>query len=159
MIEGSQCTIYWYVDDTKISHKKKEVVERIINILEKRFGKMTVEQGNKHTFVGMDFEFTGNGKVEISMKDYLRECIETYEEIDTGLGEKCSTPGKHDLFKVDKDSRILDDKKAEIFYHIVAKLLYVSKRARLDIDLVVSFMCTRAVEPTEQDWKKLKKNY
>ena len=71
MIEGSQCTICWYVDDTKISHKKKEVVEGIIDILEKRFGKMTVNHGNKHTFVGMDFEFTGNGKVEISMKDYL----------------------------------------------------------------------------------------
>ena len=61
------------------------------------------------------------------------------------------------MFKLDKTSRILDDQKAEIFHHIVAKLLYVSKRARLDIDLVVSFMCTRVAEPTEQDWEKLKR--
>ena len=42
-----------------------------------------------------------------------------------------------------------------MFHHTVAKLLYVSKRARLDIDLVVSFLCTRVAQPTEQDWHKL----
>ncbi len=26
-VEGSQCTVYWYVDDNKISHKNPEVVD------------------------------------------------------------------------------------------------------------------------------------
>ena len=156
-IDGSQCTICCYVDDTKISHAKQEVVEKVINVLEQRFGKMTVKRGNKHTFVGMDFEFKESGKVEISMKDYLTECIETFEEAGENLGEKCSTPGEHNFFKTDDKSATLDEKKGEIFHHIVAKLLYVSKRARLDIDLVVSFLCTRVAEPTEQDWEKLRR--
>ena len=33
--------------------------------------------------------------------------------------------------------------KNEGFHHIVAKLLFVTKRARIDVDLTVSFLCTR----------------
>ena len=36
-IDGSQCTIGWFVDDTKISHAKASVVTGIIDMLEKRF--------------------------------------------------------------------------------------------------------------------------
>ena len=156
-IDGSQCTTCWYVDDTKISHKDPKVVDRIIDTIEKRFGKVTVKRGNEHTFVGMDFKFTGDGKVEISMKEYLKECLDTYYENDSEITEKCVTPGKHDLFKIDHSSKELEEEKAEIFHHIVAKLLYVSKRSRLDIDLVVSFLCTRVANPTEQDWAKLRR--
>ena len=34
MIEGKQCTIAWYVDDTKISHVDPKVVTRIFQELE-----------------------------------------------------------------------------------------------------------------------------
>ena len=44
-----------------------------------------------------------------------------------------------------------------MFHRIVAKLLYVSKRARPDIDLAVSFLCTRVADPTKGDKKKLKR--
>ena len=44
-IEGKQCTIVWYVDDSKISHVNHEVVTDTIKIIEKRFGKMTVTRG------------------------------------------------------------------------------------------------------------------
>ena len=33
-VEGSQCTIAWYVDDYKISHKNGHVVTRIIQAIE-----------------------------------------------------------------------------------------------------------------------------
>ena len=42
MIEGTQCTIAWYVDDNKISHVNKDVVTSAIEEIEKNFGKMTV---------------------------------------------------------------------------------------------------------------------
>lgn len=45
MIEGSQCTITWYIDDTKISHINPDVVTKIIDTLKKHFGKMTVTRG------------------------------------------------------------------------------------------------------------------
>ena len=36
-----------------------------------------------------------------------------------------------------------------------AKLLFIAPRARLDLSLAISFLCTRVKQPTEQDWKKL----
>jgi hypothetical protein len=51
----------------------------------------------------------------------------------------------------------LSHRDGEVFHSVVAKLLYVSKRSRLDIQLAVAFLCTRVSESTEQDWLKLKR--
>ena len=56
VIDGNQCTICWYVDDTKISHKEPKVVDEILRVLGNNFGKMCIKRGKKHTFVGMDIE-------------------------------------------------------------------------------------------------------
>ena len=47
-IDGHQCTIAWYVDDTKISHKSSSVVTQVIERIESKFGKMAVTRGKKH---------------------------------------------------------------------------------------------------------------
>ena len=61
----------WYMDVTKISHIDPKVVSNIIDFLESSFGKMTVERGKIHTFVGMNFELLDSGKLKIVME----ECI------------------------------------------------------------------------------------
>ena len=107
---------------------------------------MTVTRGKTHNFVGMDLTFKDNGTVEILTQEYTRECIEAFdEEI-----KKANTPAKHNLFDVN-DIKQMSEIRMEIFHHIVAKLLYVSKRARVDIDLAVSFLCTRVSRSTEED--------
>ena len=40
---------------------------------------------------------------------------------------------------------------------IVAKLLYVSTRVRLDISPTIRFLCTRVSKSTEEDWEKLRR--
>jgi len=157
MVNGKQCTITWYVDDTKISHEAPNVVSWVIEEIEQRFGKMTVDRGKKHTFVGMDFELLSCGKVKITMKNYIRECIEGFESLDGILSGKATTPGQIDLFEIDEDEEPLSEEKAIMFHHIVAKMLYISKQARIDADLVVSFLCTRVSKSTIQDWNKLKR--
>ena len=52
---------------------------------------------------------------------------------------------------------VLNELKAEKFHHTMAKLLYASKRVRIDIDLAVSYLCTRVASPTEGDEDKLKR--
>ena len=42
----------------KISHKRSSVVDEVIKEIEKSFGKMMVTRGSKHTFVGIDINFT-----------------------------------------------------------------------------------------------------
>lgn len=83
MINGKQCTICWYVDNTKISHEDPSVVSNIIEIIEGYFGKMTVTRGKKHVFLGMDIEFLDDGKVGkvmISMIEYIKEIFEDFGE-------------------------------------------------------------------------------
>ena len=41
------------------------------------------------------------------------------------------------LFESTDEAEKLSNEKAEIFHHIVAKLLFVAKRARPDIDLAM----------------------
>lgn len=45
--------------------------------------------------------------------------------------------------------------KAEFFHRFVAKLLYLSKRARPDIATAIAFLTTRVKEPDGDDWNKL----
>jgi len=146
VIDGDQCTIYWYVDDTKISHKKAEVVGTVLESLEKKFGKTSIKRGKKHTFVGMDVEYTKDNKVRITMDDYLSECISTFGEHKLKTRR---TPGAHDLFEIDEKSPQLDNDALELFHHNVAKLLFVAKRARLDIEPTILFLCTRLSKSTE----------
>jgi hypothetical protein len=48
--DKKQCTIAWYVDDTKISHVDDNVVSHVIERIEDRFGEMTVTGGKEHGF-------------------------------------------------------------------------------------------------------------
>jgi hypothetical protein len=45
----------------------------------------------------------------------------------------------------------------DTFHSVVAKLLYVSKCGRLDIQLPIAFLCTRVSCSTKMDWLKLKR--
>ena len=156
MINNAQCTICWYVDDTKISHVDSIVVDWMIHNIESKFGKMMVTRGKKHTFVGVDIEFNANGTVTLSMDDYIDECINIYND---EINKSASSPAKGTLFddNVGQKTEILNESKAEKFHHTMAKLLYVSKRVRIDIDLAVSYLCTRVAPPTEGDEDKLKR--
>jgi hypothetical protein len=56
-----------------------------------------------------------------------------------------------------KRPNLLNKQDAEAFHRVVAKLLYVSTRARMDLLLAVGFLCTRVSKSTTQDQAKLKR--
>jgi hypothetical protein len=152
-INGNQCTIVWYVDDTKISHVDPDVVSKVILKIEERFGKMSVTRGKEHEFLGMKINFNEDRTVRISnMSSYVEEAIKQFPET---ILKRASTPANKNLFIIDEDSAVLQQSKVEI--SIVAKLLYISKRGRPDIQLGVAFLCTRVSCATQQDWEKLRR--
>jgi hypothetical protein len=153
-INEKQCTIAWYVDDMKISHVDKDVVTQIIQDLEKKFGSMSVTRGCKQKFLGMNLCFKSNRTVTVQMKDYLQESI---DESGLCIAHEAATPAKGSLFDVDSESTSLEGEEFEVFRSVVAKLLYVATRARLDILLPVAFLCTRVTKSTKQDQAKLKR--
>ena len=52
---------------------------------------------------------------------------------------------------------ILNEEKASIFHSIAAKMLFITKRGRPDLEPTVQFMCTRVTKSTEQDWIKMRR--
>ena len=56
MVNGKQCTICWHVDDSKISHEDPTVVDKVIKMIDDKFGETTVHRGKNHTFLGMDLK-------------------------------------------------------------------------------------------------------
>lgn len=87
------------------------------------------------------------------MKDYIEEAIEAFGE---NVSRGATTPAKHNLHIINESSPKLSKAQAELFHHIVAKLLYVAKRCRLDVQLAIAFLTTRVKDPTAEDWNKLK---
>jgi hypothetical protein len=130
------------------------VVSHVIEKIEERFREMTVTRGKEHIFLGMNLSFHKDGTASIRMKDYIKEAIAYFGESST---RSATTPAKKNLFEIDKESGALTDNNREIFHSIVAKLLYVSKRGKLDIQLPIAFLCNRVSCSTEKDWLKLKR--
>ena len=78
VINGSQCTILWYIDDLKISHKDEKVTEEVLLWLESVYGEIRTTRGKKHTYVGIDLDFSNDGEVKVNMRGYLEESLEEF---------------------------------------------------------------------------------
>ena len=147
MINGSQCTIVFYVDDNKISHIDKEVVSSVINDISKHFGELTVSRGTKHDFLGMNIEIKER-KVFIGMKNQIMEAIKWGAR---QSGKKPATPAANNFFIKNDEAKSLSIEKLDTFHSIVQKLLYICKRGRPDIEPALSYLCTRVANPTTED--------
>jgi len=76
-INGKQCTIIWHVDNLKISHMKKRVVNHVIDKLNKRFGEyspLSTTTGKKLDYLGMTLDYMTKGKVTFSNTNILTKC-------------------------------------------------------------------------------------
>ena len=126
----------------------------IIEKIEERFGKMTVTRGKEHVFLGMNIKYKDDRTAVVTMKSYLKEAI---EESGMSIDRTVATPAEKNLFELDDKATTLSTSEAEVFHSVVAKLLYVSIRARGDLLLAISFLCTRVSKSTTQDQEKLKR--
>ena len=61
------------------------------------------------------------------------------------------------MFEVNERCKKLNEKDATPFHSTVAKLLFVSKKARPDIMVDVAFLTTRVSNSDKDDWKKLER--
>jgi hypothetical protein len=75
IIDGAQCTLVRYIDDTKISHLNPDVVIRIIGAIQGHFGKMNATRGREHTFLAMNIMYTKHQPAKGTMKEYLGKAI------------------------------------------------------------------------------------
>ena len=175
LIGGKQCTICFHVDDCKISHVSGKVIDNIIDWLRRDYesifedgsGAMAVHRGKVHKYLGMTLDFSTKRQVKISMIDYVKEVVAAWDnapkhnndgftEVKSKRGRKSkSSAAPEELFKVDEDATKLNTEMATAFHNIVAKALYVVKRARPDASVSIAFLTTRVRSPDVDDWRKL----
>ena len=153
-IKGSQCTIVWYVDDNKISHKDQAVVNDLIQRIEAKFGHMTKTQGDKHEFLGTKLHFDHQNKtVKVLMQSYIDETI---HQSQLDVRQTAATPATKSMFDIDPNAAKLSLSEFERFQSVVCKLLYVALCGRPDILIAVVFLASRVSKATLQDQVKLK---
>jgi len=77
-INGKQFTIIWHVDDLKISHVEKKVVEHIIDKLNKKFGEyspLSTSRGKILEYLGMTLEYMTKGKITLSIYESIKKLL------------------------------------------------------------------------------------
>ena len=156
MINGKQCTIAFFVDDNKVSHFDSKVVDEVLNVMKEHFGELKISRGNEHDLLGMKITIDReNRNVIIDMREQLQEAIDAFGD---ELDDKVMTPANKNLFVTyDDESKQLDEARSEIFHSVTAKLLYIMKRGRPDIETAVSYLMTRVSKSNEKDWEKLRR--
>ncbi len=154
---GTQMTVCWHVDNLKVSHVDPKEVMKFGEWLSKTYGvSVTAHRGKVHDYLGMIFDFSKKGKVMINMIKYLKNIINNFpEEI---IATRMS-PATNHLFIVCDPSlgTLLPEEQARAFHHAAAQLLFLSARARRDIQPATAFLTTRVKCSDEDDWGNMKR--
>jgi hypothetical protein len=100
----------------------------------------------------MTLDYSKPGKVNILMINYVKGMLSNLPDEMNGEGAR---PAANHLFQVNLDAKKLDKETAQFFHHNVAKLLFLCKRARPDVQTAVAFLTTRVKEPNIDGYKKL----
>ena len=156
VVESSQHTIRFHVDDLMSSHLEPKVNDEFLKWLNGKYGSLkevTSTRGHFHDYLGMDFDFSQTGQVSIDMSKYVSNMVDDFP-VKFKTTDSALTPAGESLFQ-EGQSKKLDRQRAEEFHTAVAKALFVAKRARPDIHPTVAVLCTRVRDPTETDWQKL----
>jgi hypothetical protein len=164
IIESKQMNIIcFHVDDCKLSHRKKTVIDRMIGYLWQEYesifvdgsGAVTVSRGKIHKYIGMTLEYSVPGQVKITMLDYVNDILAAFDKAEPKGGGTKTSAAPDSLFKVDEDCNNFAQDKAVEFHNLVAKTLYATKRAMPDTCTAIEFLTTRVREPDKEDWTKL----
>ncbi len=153
---GKQLTVIWHINNLMSLCKNDFGLTKFSCKLGKIYGpKLSMHTGLKYDYLGVDMEFKEDRTLDVSMVAYLKNVISDFPELIT---RKAATPAADYLFTIrdKKETRPLEEERALAFHHIVAQLLFMSMRARQDIQTAVTFLMTRVKCPDKDDWGKLK---
>jgi hypothetical protein len=142
--KGSQHMLLFHMDDLKSSHKDSKVNGQFDKWLQENLGEhgeVAIHQGKIHDYLGMEIDFSEKGKVKIGMTEYVESMLEVFPEkiksTDTAV-----TPASDGLFN-EGQGNSLNEERADAYHKMVAKALFLCKRARPDIQPTIAVLCTR----------------
>ena len=137
-----------YVNDL-LSFATQDELDRLKLAFTEEFRWITMDIGKMHSYLGIQLAFKA-GWVKINMTYYLEKVLKGFNDLMPEV-----LPGKKNLFASSLDSPLLSEGEKASFHTVIAKLLYLSRRARSDIITAVGFLCTRVQGPPIEDNMKL----
>lgn len=149
-VDGVQATICLYVDDMLCTCVSEEVLENIKRMLIDEYHEIQEKSGLEISYLGMLLRVY-DGRIEMSMENYIREVLKAYG----GDLKVFRTPAASTLYEGGDGSVAAE--RPRLFHEIVAKLLFLCKRARPDISVAVLYLCTRVKSPTRYDVEALER--
>ena len=106
---------------------------------------ITINRGKIHDYLEIDFDFSQEGVVKLSMMNNIMKIFGDFPE---EIGKPCATPASDHLFVIrdpDETERLgkyLPEEMAQQFHHTVAQLLFIATHVRRDIQTAVAFLKT-----------------
>jgi hypothetical protein len=102
---------------------------------------IATHRGKVHDYLGIIFDFSKKGKVMINMIEYLKNIINNFPE---EIIATQTSPATNHLFIVHDLSLAtpLPEEQARTFHHATAQLLFLSARARRDVQPATAFLTT-----------------
>ena len=119
-----------------------------------KIGKIKPLRGKVHAYLGMTLDVASEGVVKIKTLNYVSKMLDAFY-YPKEIAKEVVSPASENLYKIDEKSEKLDAKRAQEFHNMVAKGLFLTKRARPDLMTAIAFLCTRVQAPTVGDWSKL----
>ena len=156
MVNQKQHTLRFHVDDVMTSQVDKEINDEFLKWANEKYGeigKVKALRGKVHDYLGMKFDFSEKGKVKVSMNEYTQQMIDDFSVV-IGESDTMNTPAGVNLFKKGPN-KLLERSRCEEFHTMTARGLFLTKRARPDIQQTIAVLCTRVQNSNESDWKKL----
>ena len=102
----------------------------------------------------MYIESIGGKEVTVSTPHHVDESLEYFGET---LKGNVVNPATSQHFTITSEAKELDDEKKECYHSITAKILWIMKRSRPDLESSVYFLCTRVQCPTYEYWGRLRR--
>lgn len=100
----------------------------------------------------MTLDFNVDGCCIVRMDDYVETIV---TEAPDDMDGEVEMPAADHLFQINPNGQRVSKEVAERFHTMVAKLLFLAKRARPEIQTAIAFLCTRTQATDVDDYRKL----
>jgi hypothetical protein len=167
---NEKSTLCIHVDDILHTFTGYKLQRELSNHLKKQFINETKVQESKNgiiSYLGMAISFNKQSRsISCTMPGYIKDILNMFDDENNDMYEavmklpvspniwkgNASTPANSKLFEINPDALKIDK---SIYLSIIMKIMYLSNRTRHDLKLALSFLATRAKDPTIEDIIKL----
>lgn len=151
-------TAILYVDDLLLCGPNERTLDDVINTVKSNFGDVHTSNFNEFDYLGVHVRLNYETRsAELSCDDYIRRIIS--HELFEGKTElkMYKTPASSNIFEINEDSAVLSTEVKEMFHSVVAKLLWIALRVRLDVLMPTAYLSSKVHNPTQHELGKLRR--